>query len=221
MDFVSAVKSCFAQYAGFSGRAPRSEFWWFALFQLGVLVIATLISQVLYGIAALALLLPALAVGARRLHDIGRSGWLCSASACDTGSAIPPNATLPPITVSMPVPATAEPLPRTMAATVTSTTPAVGLPVESQAVTGTAVGAVDVVASWTKVGPLRHGTVAPLQVTVANPGSSATAGPVTVSFDLPRPAAVSGPGWTCPARSWSRGPKFFQGSPHPERPPPG
>ena len=30
MDFVSAVKSCFAQYAGFSGRAPRSEFWWFA-----------------------------------------------------------------------------------------------------------------------------------------------------------------------------------------------
>ena len=68
-------KSCFAQYAGFSGRAPRSEFWWFALFQLGVLVIATLISQVLYGIAALALLLPALAVGARRLHDIGRSGW--------------------------------------------------------------------------------------------------------------------------------------------------
>ena len=64
MDFVSAVKSCFAQYAGFSGRAPRSEFWWFALFQLGVLVIATLISEVLYGIAALALLLPALAVGA-------------------------------------------------------------------------------------------------------------------------------------------------------------
>ena len=64
MDFVSAVKSCFAQYAGFSGRAPRSEFWWFALFQLGVLVIATLISQVLYGIAALALLLPALAVKA-------------------------------------------------------------------------------------------------------------------------------------------------------------
>ena len=32
MDFVSAVKSCFAQYAGFSGRAPRPEFWWFALF---------------------------------------------------------------------------------------------------------------------------------------------------------------------------------------------
>ena len=47
MDFVSAVKSCFAQYAGFSGRAPRSEFWWFALFQLGVLVSATMISQVL------------------------------------------------------------------------------------------------------------------------------------------------------------------------------
>lgn len=75
MDFVSAIKSCFAQYAGFNGRAPRSEFWWFALFQLIVLVVATMVSQVLYGIAALALLLPALAVGARRLHDVGRSGW--------------------------------------------------------------------------------------------------------------------------------------------------
>ena len=69
MDFVSAVKSCFAQYAGFSGRAPRSEFWWFALFQLGVLVIATLISQVLYGIAALALLLTTEAMVAEAPKD--------------------------------------------------------------------------------------------------------------------------------------------------------
>ena len=75
MDFVSAVKSCLTQYAGFSGRAVRSEFWWFFLFQVIVLVIAGFLGDVVYGIAAIALMLPAFAVGARRLHDIGRSGW--------------------------------------------------------------------------------------------------------------------------------------------------
>lgn len=75
MDFVSAVKSCFAQYAGFSGRATRSEFWWFFLFQVIVLVIASVLGDIVNLLVSLALLLPALAVGARRLHDVGRSGW--------------------------------------------------------------------------------------------------------------------------------------------------
>ena len=75
MDFVSAVKSCLGQYAGFSGRAVRSEFWWFFLFQIIVMVIASFLGDVISGIASIALLLPAFAVGARRLHDIGRSGW--------------------------------------------------------------------------------------------------------------------------------------------------
>ncbi|CAN7291346.1 DUF805 domain-containing protein [Acidovorax sp. LjRoot118] len=75
MDFAQAIKSCFSQYAGFTGRAPRSEFWWFALFQILVLLVTAFISEIAYAIAALALLLPVLAVGARRLHDIGRSGW--------------------------------------------------------------------------------------------------------------------------------------------------
>lgn len=75
MDFVSAVKSCLGQYAGFSGRAVRSEFWWFFLFQIIVMVIASFLGDVISGIVSIALLLPALAVGARRLHDVGRSGW--------------------------------------------------------------------------------------------------------------------------------------------------
>ena len=75
MDFVSAVKSCLGQYAGFSGRAVRSEFWWFFLFQVIVMVIASFLGDVVSGIVSIALLLPAFAVGARRLHDIGRSGW--------------------------------------------------------------------------------------------------------------------------------------------------
>jgi len=75
MDFVTAVKTCFAKYADFSGRASRSEYWWFVLFEVIVLVVAQLIHQYVYAIAALGLLLPALAAGARRLHDIGKSGW--------------------------------------------------------------------------------------------------------------------------------------------------
>lgn len=75
MDFVSAIKSCLGQYAGFSGRAVRSEFWWFFLFQIIVMVIASFLGDVVSGIVSIALLLPAFAVGARRLHDIGRSGW--------------------------------------------------------------------------------------------------------------------------------------------------
>ena len=75
IDFVQAIKSCLGQYATFSGRAKRSEFWWFFLFQVLVMVAASMLGDVINGIASLALLLPALAVGARRLHDIGRTGW--------------------------------------------------------------------------------------------------------------------------------------------------
>ena len=75
MDLVRAIKSCLGQYATFSGRARRSEFWWFFLFQVLVMVAASMLGDVFNGIASLALLLPALAVGARRLHDIGRTGW--------------------------------------------------------------------------------------------------------------------------------------------------
>ena len=75
MDFVQAIKSCLGQYATFSGRATRSAFWWFFLFQVLVMVAASMLGDVINGIASLALLLPALAVGARRLHDIGRTGW--------------------------------------------------------------------------------------------------------------------------------------------------
>ncbi|ART47274.1 DUF805 domain-containing protein [Acidovorax carolinensis] len=75
MNFVQAIKSCLGQYATFSGRASRSEYWWFFLFQVLVMLVASMFGDVVYGLASLALLLPALAVGTRRLHDIGRTGW--------------------------------------------------------------------------------------------------------------------------------------------------
>jgi uncharacterized membrane protein YhaH (DUF805 family) len=75
MTFGQAIQSCLRNYATFSGRASRSELWWFFLFQILVSVAANMLGQTFGSLVNLALLLPALAVGARRLHDIGKSGW--------------------------------------------------------------------------------------------------------------------------------------------------
>jgi uncharacterized membrane protein YhaH (DUF805 family) len=75
MDFVEATKTCLRKYATFGGRASRSEYWWFFLFGLLVGAAASLFSERLNALVSLFLLLPSTAVGARRLHDIGRSGW--------------------------------------------------------------------------------------------------------------------------------------------------
>ena len=75
-DFVNAVKTCFNKYVEFKGRAARPEFWWFFLFQVLVSIVLGMVSQTLSGLAGLALFLPGLAVGARRLHDTDKSAWL-------------------------------------------------------------------------------------------------------------------------------------------------
>ena len=75
MNFQEAVKTCFSKYVDFSGRASRSEYWWFVLAYVIVAIVAGFIHEVVYGLVILAFLLPLLAVGARRLHDIGKSGW--------------------------------------------------------------------------------------------------------------------------------------------------
>jgi uncharacterized membrane protein YhaH (DUF805 family) len=74
-------------YANFQGRARRKEYWMFFLFYLVTLIIAMVLDKVLglasatygvgpiYGLYALAMILPSLAVGVRRLHDIDKSGW--------------------------------------------------------------------------------------------------------------------------------------------------
>lgn len=75
-DFLNAVKTCLRKYADFSGRAARPEFWWFALAQFLASLAVSMVSDMLSGLLSLGLLLPALAVGSRRLHDLGKSGWL-------------------------------------------------------------------------------------------------------------------------------------------------
>ena len=74
-DIQKAVKTCFKKYVDFNGRAARPEFWWFVLFQIVVSVVLGMVSTSLQGLGNLVMLLPGLAVGARRLHDIDKSAW--------------------------------------------------------------------------------------------------------------------------------------------------
>jgi uncharacterized membrane protein YhaH (DUF805 family) len=83
MNFGEAIKSGFSNYATFSGRAARSEFWYWALFAFLVTAAGGIIDRALVEseagligpLISLALLLPGLAVAARRLHDLDRTGW--------------------------------------------------------------------------------------------------------------------------------------------------
>ena len=87
MGFSDAVQNVLMNnYANLDGRASRSEYWWFVLFNLIVNIVtfvidSTLGTMVTYDmgyvglIALLALLLPNVSVSVRRLHDIGKSGW--------------------------------------------------------------------------------------------------------------------------------------------------
>lgn len=77
-----AIKICFNKYADFTGRARRSEFWYWQLFNLivgfsvGIAVgWIPIIGQIISILVSLAFVIPNYAVGARRLHDTGRSGW--------------------------------------------------------------------------------------------------------------------------------------------------
>jgi len=71
----------FEHYADFEGRARRSEFWWFYLAYVIVLITLSILADVhtVFGIAywglAVLLFLPGLTVSVRRLHDSGKSGW--------------------------------------------------------------------------------------------------------------------------------------------------
>jgi|SRR5690606_21424049 len=76
MTFQESLRTCLTQkYADFSGRASRSEYWWFALAVVVVSLAVSAISETLGLLVNLALLLPSIAAAARRLHDTNRSGW--------------------------------------------------------------------------------------------------------------------------------------------------
>ena len=96
MTFTQSIKSVFSKYAIFTGRASRSEYWYFTLFNiitstllflLGIAIGAAtggsdgvpgglIVGYILYIIYGLGVLIPSLAVAVRRLHDTNNSGWL-------------------------------------------------------------------------------------------------------------------------------------------------
>ena len=81
MQPLDYIKLCLTQkYADFNGRARRSEFWYFFLFSFIVSIVGEVVdfmlgNQVIGGVLGLAMLVPSLSVGARRLHDLNKSGW--------------------------------------------------------------------------------------------------------------------------------------------------
>ena len=99
MTMIEAVKSVYSNYATFSGRARRSEYWWWFLAYIIIIIVLGIIEGAVFGsgtaelsagdggfnasftggiltnIFMIASIIPALAVGVRRLHDIDRSGW--------------------------------------------------------------------------------------------------------------------------------------------------
>lgn len=85
--------SVLGNYAKFTGRARRSEFWYFHLFNSVFIIVAMILDNlfgtnfdmgygvtspygIIYLIYCLVVFLPSLAVSVRRLHDVGKSGWM-------------------------------------------------------------------------------------------------------------------------------------------------
>ncbi len=97
MTFTQSISTCFSKYVDFSGRAPRSEFWWWQLFFFLTLFLTNFTDILIFGIPSydyivyywwytpsaspltimwiLITFLPTIAVDIRRLHDAGYSGW--------------------------------------------------------------------------------------------------------------------------------------------------
>jgi uncharacterized membrane protein YhaH (DUF805 family) len=75
MNFADAIKSGFTNYVVFAGRASRSAYWYWVLFVVLASIVLSMVNEDLAGIFSLAVFLPGIAVGSRRLHDIGKSGW--------------------------------------------------------------------------------------------------------------------------------------------------
>ncbi len=88
MSPIDWMKLALSRYSDFSGRSRRMEYWMFVILQIGVSIVTSLIDNIIglggivfgaYGpltlIVSLVLIVPAIAVGVRRLHDRDMSGW--------------------------------------------------------------------------------------------------------------------------------------------------
>jgi uncharacterized membrane protein YhaH (DUF805 family) len=82
MTFAESIRTVLNKYSDFSGRARRSEYWWWALALVLAGIVISIISRISWPLGLIldlllffATIVPGLAVGVRRLHDTGKSGW--------------------------------------------------------------------------------------------------------------------------------------------------
>ncbi len=79
---INAYIKCFENYANFSGRCRRSDYWYFILANAIVNLVLSIVTLIvpflmfLHTLYSLAILVPSIAISVRRLHDVGKSGWL-------------------------------------------------------------------------------------------------------------------------------------------------
>ena len=74
-NLADAIQVCFTKYGDFRGKAGRSEYWWFVLFAWALPLVVSYVFRPFTPLVTLVVLLPLLAVQARRLHDINKSAW--------------------------------------------------------------------------------------------------------------------------------------------------
>ena len=78
MKFVESIQTCYKKFFDFSGRASKSEYWWFQLYN-AIIYVLTFVFQgdlvLLFSILIIVNLIPVYAVGVRRIHDSDKSGW--------------------------------------------------------------------------------------------------------------------------------------------------
>ena len=78
MNFTDSIQTCYKKFFDFSGRASKSEYWWFQLYQLIIYILSFIFQSdlaLLFSILVIANLLPLYAAAVRRIHDSNKSGW--------------------------------------------------------------------------------------------------------------------------------------------------
>ena len=78
MNFIESIKTCYKKFFDFSGRASKSEYWWFQLYGIiiyGLLFVFKGDLVLLFSILSIANTIPLWAAAVRRLHDTDKSGW--------------------------------------------------------------------------------------------------------------------------------------------------
>ena len=84
MNFIESIQTCYKKFFDFSGRASKSEYWWFQLYN-AIIYVLTFVFQgdltLLFSILIIANIIPIWAAAVRRVHDSDKSGWMVLISA--------------------------------------------------------------------------------------------------------------------------------------------